>query len=245
MAFLSVKLDHVAALRQARRGKTPDPSQAAVLAELGGADGIVVHLRRDRRYIRERDLYLLKEIVGTRLTLEIAPVEDNVSRAAEVKPFMVIFTPEADNEVTTLSGFATEQELTALEEMGRRLQESGVKVGLHIDSSADIVKKASAIRVDAIKLYTGIFAGAQTEREGLAELEQIEKAARAAHKAGMMVIAGQGLDYQNLPPLVKLGVIDEFMVGHAVVARSLLVGMERAVQEIATIVRADTGPAGS
>jgi pyridoxine 5-phosphate synthase len=245
MAYLSVKLDHVGVLREARKGRLPDPSQAVVLAELGGVDGIVVHLRRDRRHIRERDVYILREMVRTRLTLEIAPDAENVSRALDVKPYMVTLVPEADREITTEAGLIPGEETEALGAEVKRLQEAGIKVSVHIEPDVDVVKWAAKMKVDAVRLHTGTYAGARTEVEGFAEIEQLEQAAKAAAKNDLIVIAGQGLDYQNILPLVKLGLIDEFVVGHAVVARAMLVGMERAVREMVELVRRHDASTGS
>jgi pyridoxine 5-phosphate synthase len=244
MAYLSVKLDHVAVLRQARRGRSPDPSHAAVLAEAAGADSITIHMRSDRRHIRERDLYILKETVGTRLTVEIAPTEDNMSRVLEAKPYMVIFMPEMDKEITTQGGLTLDEEFETVEEMAKRLQAVGIKVGLHIEPDTEMVKRASRINVDAIKLHTGMYVNAQSEEDGLAELGKIERAAKAAGKANLMVMAGQGLDYQNLPPLARLGVIDEYVIGQAVVARAVMVGMSQAVRDMLDIIRHETAQSG-
>jgi pyridoxine 5-phosphate synthase len=240
MVYLSVKLDHVAALRQVRRGgKHPIPAQSAALAEMAGADGITIHMRRDRRHIREKDLFLLKEVVGTRLTVEIAPTEENLSRILEARPYMVTFMPEGEKEITTQAGLTLEEEFETVEEMTRLAQEAGIRVCLHLEPDTDIIKRASRVGVDAVKLHTAIYASARTEEDGLNELSRIERAARAATKADLMVIAGQSLDYQNLPPLAKLGVIDEFTMGQAVIARAVMVGMHQAVRDVLDIIRKD------
>jgi pyridoxine 5-phosphate synthase len=243
MAYLSVKLDHVAALREQRKIKTPDPAHAAVLAEIGGADGIMVHLRRDRRHFRDRDLYILREVVRTRLTVEITPTEENLSRIAEVKPYMAIFVPETDGEITTQSGLNVEIEADRLAESARRLQESGIRVATHIEPSTEAVRRAGRMKVDAVKLHTGLYATAKREEDGMAELARIERAAQAAGKIDLVVMAGQGLDYDNIRPLARLGVIDEYVIGQAIVARAVLVGMERAVRDMRDAIAAKTpGP---
>lgn len=244
MAYLSVKLDHVAVLREARRKKSPEVSHAAVLAELGGADGITIHLRRDRRHIRERDLYILREVVRTRLTVETAPTEENITRMLEVKPYMVIFVPEVDKEITTQSGLTLNDGYDELEESARRLQEVGIKVGLLVDPEGEAVKRASKMKVEAVKLFTGGYANAESEEDGLTELGRLERTARTAGKADLMVLAGQGLDYINLPPLAKLGAIDEFVIGQAIVSRAVLIGMERAVSEMRDIANRDSASIG-
>lgn len=245
MAYLSVKLDHVAALRAARRGQKPLPSQAATLAELAGADSITVHMRNDRRHIKEKDVFVLKQTVGTRLTIEVAPTEENLARVLEVKPYMVTFMPEVDREVTTQSGLTLNEDFEIVQEMVQRLQAVEIKVALHIEPDADLVKQAAKMRVDAVKLHTGFYAGARNEEEGLAELGKIERAAKAAGKADLMVIAGQGLDYQNLGPLVKMGVVDEFTIGQAIVAHAVMVGMHQAVRDIMEIIRYEGAGAGA
>jgi len=246
MAYLSVKLDHVAVLRQARKGKNPMPAQAAMLAEMAGADGITVHMRNDRRHIREKDLFVLRETIGTRLTVEITPTEDNVLRVVEAKPYMVTFMPEVDREITTQTGLALmDDDLDIFREMVQRLQEVDVKVTLHIEPDVEMVKRASRMGVDAVKLHTGLYAGARTEPEGLAELEKIDRAARAAGKANLIVMAGQGLDYQNLMPLAKLNVIDEFVIGQAIVARAVMVGMDRAVRDMIDSLHRESVPASN
>lgn len=244
MAYLSVKLDHVAVLRQTRKGRNPDPSQAAALAELAGCDGITIHLRRDRRHIREKDLFILKEIVATRLTVEIAPTEDNVARVIEVKPYMVTFVPEVDREITTQCGWTLhDEECETIGEMAWRLQEAGIKTALHIEPSTEMIKWASKIKVDAVKLHTGVYASARTEAEGLAELGRIERTSQAAGKANLLTLAGQGIDYTNLAPLVRLGVIDEFVIGQAIIARAILTGMDRAVRDALAIIHGGGGRA--
>lgn len=244
MAYLSLKLDHVAVLRQARRSRNPMPSQAAMLAEMAGADAITVHMRNDRRHIREKDLFVLKETIGTRLTVECAPTEDNLSRIVEAKPYMATFIPEVEREITTQTGLALiDDDFDILGEMVQRLQEVDVRVALHIDPDVEMVKRASRMGVDAVKLHTGLYAGARTEQEGLAELDKIERAAEAAGKSRLIVMAGQGLDYQNLAPLARLNAIDEFIIGQAIVARAVMVGMDRAVRDMIDILRRETVPA--
>jgi pyridoxine 5-phosphate synthase len=237
MAYLSVKLDHIATLREARKGKFPDPSHAAVMAEHAGVDGLAVHLRRDRRHIRQRDIVLLKEIVTSRLTVEMEPNEENVAHMLEVKPYMVTFLPETDREITTQAGLTLADDYDSIADMARRLQTVGVKVAVHIEPDADLVKHALRMGVDGVRLHTGMYANARTEQEGLAELARLEKAARAAGKGDLLVLAACGLDYQNLPPLVKLGIVDEFVVGFAVVYKAIVSGMERAVRDMLDLVR--------
>lgn len=244
MPYLSVKLDHVAVLRQARKLRAPDPSHAAVAAELAGADGIAVHLRRDRRHIRERDLYILKQIVRTRLTVEVAPVEEFVTLLLDARPYMVVFVPEADRELTTQAGLNLADDFAALETMSHRLKEVGVKTAFHIEPDTEVIKHAARLGADAVKLHTGMYVDARTEAEGLAELERLERAGKAAAKANLLVLAGQGLDYHNLSPVARLGVIDEFIIGQSIVAQAVLVGMHEAVARMLACIRRESRPPG-
>lgn len=244
MAYLSVKLDHVAALRQMRKGKSPEPAHAAMLAEAGGADSITVHMRQDRRHIRERDLYLLKETVGSRLTVEIAPTEENVGRIVEVKPNLVVLIPEIDREKTTQSGLLLEEDAEIITEMVHRLQEVGISVAVHVEPSPDIIKRAVKIGVDAVKLHTGFYANAVTDEDGLTELDKIDSTTKTANKAGLMVLAGQGLTAGNILPLLKRGGIDEYIVGREIVERAVMVGMEKAVQHMRDTIRYGVLPVG-
>ncbi len=237
MAYLSVKLDHVAALREVRKGRTPDPVQAAVLAEMAGSDSITIHLRRDRRHIKARDLVLLRQAVHSRLIVEISPTVENISAVMDIKADQVMLVPEDDGEVTTQSGFGPDSEWDSIEEAVARLQGAGLSCGLVVEPSADAIKRVSKLGLAGIRLFTGTYALARTETDGLAELERIEKAASAAARSDLVVSAGQGIDFQNLGPLVRLGVIDEFVVGQALIARALMVGMERAILAMLGIVR--------
>ena len=168
-----------------------------------------------------------------------------MSRVLETKPYMVTFMPEVDKEITTQGGLTLDEEFETVEEMAKRLQEVGVKVGLHIEPDTEMVKRTSRINVDAIKLHTGMYVNAQTEEDGLAELEKIERSAKSAGKANLMVMAGQGLDYQNLTPLARLGVIDEYVFGQAVIARAVMAGMPQAVRDMLDIVRHETAQSGA
>lgn len=244
MAYVSIKLDHVATIREARRGRFPDPSHAAVMAEHAGADGIAAHLRRDKRHIRQRDVVLLREVVSTRLTVEIEPVETLVSQMLELKPYMVTFVPEVEREITTQAGLTLTDDFDAIAEMTRRLQAVDIKVALHVEPEADLVKQVSRIGADAVRLHTGMYANARTEAEGLAELNRLEKAARTAAKGNILTLAGSGLDYQNLPPLAKLGLVDEFVVGHAIIARAAISGMDKAVRDVVEIVHRESSQPG-
>lgn len=239
MAYLSIKLDYVAALREVRKLKTPDPAHAVALAEIGGADGITVHVRRDRRHFRDRDLFILREVTRTRLTVEMEPSEENIKRIMEVKPHMVTFVPEVEGETTTQTGLNPALNSGQLEDATRRLQEMGLQISILVDPEPEIIKQIARIRPEAVKIYTGYYSSAKSDKDGMRELGRIEKAAQAAAKSELAVMAGQGLDYGNIRPLARMGLVDEFTIGQAVVARAVMVGMEAAVRDIRQIITSE------
>lgn len=240
MAYLSIKLDCVAALREVRNLKTPDPAHSVALAEMGGADGITVHIRRDRRHFRDRDLFILREVTRTRLTVEMEPTEENIKRIMEVKPHMVTFVPEVEGETTTQSGLNPALISEQLEDAVRRLQEMGLQISIMVDPEPEIIKQIARIRPEAVKIYTGYYSSAKTDKDGLIELGRIERAAQAATKSDMVVMAGQGLDYGNIRPLARMGLIDEFTIGQAIVARAVMVGMEAAVRDMRQVIASES-----
>jgi pyridoxine 5-phosphate synthase len=232
MARLGVNIDHVATLRQARGGVDPDPTAAAVVAELSGADGIVVHLREDRRHIQERDLRLLKEIIKTKLDLEMAATSDMVKIALQIKPELVTLVPEKRLELTTEGGLDVIGHYENLQKVTATLRDGGIAVSLFIDPIPEQIKIAHKIHADTIEIHTGKYANARSEKEKKSEAEVIVNAARLAAKLGLGVNAGHGLNYTNINPLVRIPEIEEFNIGHSIVARAVLVGMEKAVREM-------------
>ena len=236
MATVTINVDQVAAVRALRPGKLPDPVQAAVLAELAGADGIACHLREDRRAIRDRDVYLLKEVVKTKLNLLIAPVDELYQRAVEVKPFLVMLMPFDTEDGIVATGCDIAENRDLYEEFARSLKEAGIAVGYFIDPDADAVKAAARAKADVVDLNAGPYINADTITSAEAELERLEQMAQMALKLGMSVSCGNGLNYKNIRPLAELDVIDEFSIGHAVVSRALMVGLDRAVREIIDLV---------
>jgi len=236
LARLGVNVDHVATLRQARGGKEPEPLQAALLAELGGADGIVVHLREDRRHIQDRDLFYLREIVQTQLDLEIAPTDEMVKKALEIKPDMVTLVPERRAELTTEGGLDVAAQREKLKEIVALLHDGGIIVSLFIDPNLDQVKAAHKLHGDYIEIHTGSYANATRLREQNRELEQIVHTTRLASKLGLGVNAGHGLNYRNIKRLVSIPEFAEFNIGHSIVSRAILVGMEQAVREMKAII---------
>ena len=237
MARLGVNVDHVATLRQAREGKEPDPVAAAVLVEMGGADGIVVHLREDRRHIQDRDLRLLREIVQTKLDLEMAATDEMARVAMEIKPHLVTLVPERREELTTEGGLDVAGQLQRLKDVIALLHQSGIAVSLFVDPETDQIKAARRADADCVELHTGRYVNALGIREQDGEFEALAQAARAAYKLEMAVSAGHGLNYRNVRRLRNIAEIVEYNIGHSIIARAVSVGLERAVREMKDLVK--------
>ena len=237
MLRLGVNIDHVATVRQARRAKEPDPVHAAVLAEMGGADGITVHLRGDRRHIQDRDLEVLKQVVRTRLNVEMATTQEMTRIALTVKPDQVTLVPERREELTTEGGLDVVLNSVQIRPMVKTLQEAGIEVSLFVDPALEQVKEAHKIGAHAVEINTAAWADAADEKAREAALRKVEDAARLGRKLGLQVHAGHGLDYANVGRVAALPEISELNIGHAIVARAVLVGMERAVREMAQALR--------
>lgn len=235
MARLGVNIDHVATVREARKAKQPDPVAAAVLAELGGADGIVVHLREDRRHIHDRDVKLLRETLQTKLDLEMAATEEMVRIALEIKPEMVTLVPERRQELTTEGGLNVVANRDELKKMIDLLHEGEIHVSLFIDPDPMQIKEANKVSADLIEIHTGRYANSRG-KDRRTELHHILEAARLASKLGMGVNAGHGLDYTNVVPVAQIAEIEELNIGHSIIARSILVGLERAVREMKDLI---------
>lgn len=236
MARLGVNIDHVATLREARKAKEPDPIAAAVLAELAGADGIVIHLREDRRHIQDRDLRLLRETIRTRLDLEMAATEEMARIAVAVKPEMVTLVPERRQELTTEGGLNVVSYREELQKIIEMLHEGGILVSLFIDPDQNQIKGAHKVSADLIEIHTGQYANSRG-KERQTELHQIMEAAKLASKLGMGVNAGHGLDYSNVTPVSQIAEIEELNIGHSIISRAVLVGMEQAVREMKSLIR--------
>ena len=232
LARLGVNIDHVATLRQARGGMDPDPLIAAVLVELAGADAIVVHLREDRRHINDRDLHMLRELVQTKLDLEMAPVDEIVKIALHVKPHMVTLVPERRAELTTEGGLDISGNRDSLGDVICLLHDAGIAVSLFIEPDLDQVKASHRINADYIEIHTGRYANAKLMKEQDAECEAIEQSAKLAYKLGMGVNAGHGLNYRNIKRLLPIREIVEYNIGHSIISRAVLVGIQQAVQEM-------------
>jgi pyridoxine 5-phosphate synthase len=232
MARLHVNIDHVATVRQARKTVYPDPVAAAVIAELAGAEGITVHLRGDRRHIQERDLRILRETVQTKLNVEMAATQEMVRLALNYKPDIVTFVPERPDEITTEGGLEVSFNKDALSKHVSLLKEADFSVSLFIDPDLDQVRASHKVDADQIEINTAKYTEARDSEEARRELEKIVNAAKTASKLGMRVAAGHGLNYTNVRPIAAIPEIEEFNIGHAIVARAVLVGLERAVHEM-------------
>ena len=239
MALLSVNLDQVAALREMRKRREPDPAQAAVLAEMAGADGIVIQLRRDRKYIRDRDLYILREVVKTKLTIEMPPTDEIIARVLEVKPAMVTFVADHADSDLAVSGIDFHAAPVDFSDVAGRFKGAGIGVCFFIEPDPDAVKGAAKAGADAVLVNCGGFTLALTLDEAQRELDRIDSAAQAASKGGLSVYAGRGINSKNVLALHELGTFDEFFVGQSIVARAILQGMPAAVAEMLAVIRTD------
>ena len=237
MVKLGVNVDHVATVREARKTDEPDPVAAAIMVELAGADGIVCHLREDRRHIQDRDLRLLKEVVRSHLNLEMAATEAMVKIALDTKPDMVTLVPEKREEVTTEGGLDVQQNYERLAETIPALQNAGILVSLFVDPAVEQIKAGAKLQADYVEIHTGLYADATNAEEELAQLEKIQYIAGIAAKLGFGVSAGHGLTYQNVRPIAEIPEVEELNIGHTIVARAIMTGMEQAVREMLHLIR--------
>jgi pyridoxine 5-phosphate synthase len=237
VAKLAVNVDHVATLRQARGGLDPDPVAAALIAELAGAEGIIVHLREDRRHIQDRDLKLIRQTVKTRLNLEMAATDEMIAIAVSIKPEMCTLVPEKRQELTTEGGLDVRVNLQNIEKAVERLQEAGIGVSLFIDPDPDQIKASNKIGADYVEIHTGAFAEAKDWKTEEQELIKIENAVKLASKLGMGVNAGHGLNYTNVKKVAALGGIEEFNIGHSIICRSIFTGLDRAVRDMIDLIK--------
>ena len=236
MARLGVNVDHVATLRQARGGKEPDPIAAAIMAELAGADGIVVHLREDRRHIQDRDLQLLRQTVQTKLDLEMAADEAMVKIALSVRPDFVTLVPERRQELTTEGGLDVSSHKDRIKDIIARLHEGDIPVSLFIEPDLEQIRAAHKVGADLVELHTGRYANADNFKDVQTEFDLLVQAAKLSSKLGMRVNAGHGLNYQNVSHLLSVPEIEEYNIGHSIMARAILVGMDRAVREMKALL---------
>jgi pyridoxine 5-phosphate synthase len=238
---LGVNIDHVATLRQARRAESPDPVWAAALAELAGADGITVHLREDRRHIQDRDVRVLRQTVRCKLNLEMAAVEEIVAIALDVKPDQATLVPERRQELTTEGGLDVLRSGKELARVIERLRSAGIGVNLFVDPDPEQVEAAARLGASGIELHTGRYSQCRIAAGGgevAQRLAEIQRAAAVAANLGLFTAAGHGLDYRNVGPVAATPEIEELNIGHSIVGRAVLVGLERAVREMKALMSA-------
>ena len=235
MIRLGVNVDHVATVRQARRVAVPDPVEAALLAEKAGADGITVHLREDRRHIQERDVELMRRRLGTKLNLEMAVTPAMVALAENLRPDDACFVPEKREELTTEGGLDVAANKQKILEAVRRLQERGIHVSLFIDPESSQIEASEAVGARAVEIHTGTYCNA-AETEWQKERDAVAAAAALAQSLGLEVHAGHGLDYDNVPPIATIPEIVELNIGHSIIARAVIVGIEQAVREMKQVL---------
>lgn len=237
MPTLGVNIDHIATIRQARRTVEPDPVAAAVLAELAGADGITVHLREDRRHIQDRDVRLLRQTVRSHLNLEMAATDEMVAIALFIKPDYVTLVPERREEVTTEGGLDVAGQIDRMQQVVNKLQTAGIPVSLFIDADVDQIRASAIIKAQFIELHTGRYAEATNEASRKQELAVLAKGCEMAIAAGLRVNAGHGLTYWNVYPIACVPGMEELNIGHTIISRAALVGLERAVREMKQAMR--------
>ncbi len=237
--LLGVNIDHVATIRQARKGIDPDPAMAATLAILGGADGITVHLREDRRHIQDRDLKMLKEFVPVELNLEMAATKEMIGIATKIKPDMVTFVPEKRQELTTEGGLDVKSKKRNISEAIKKIHDSGIPVSLFINPDVSDINISKQTGADMVEIHTGMYANTKG-KEQEEELTRVLNAVRHALDAGLVVNAGHGLNYFNVIKITSIQGIRGLYIGHSIVSRAVLVGMERAVREMKDLIKKAT-----
>jgi len=231
---LSVNIDHIATLREARKENFPDPVYAAIEAELAGADGITVHLRSDRRHIKERDLRLLKETIKTDLNLEMAATAEMAKIATETKPYRVTLVPESPGEVTTQGGLNLLRAKEDLKHYIGKLRDQRIRVGIFVDPDIEQIREALRIGAHYIEINTNEYSKLRNYRD---ELIHIARAAKAARREGLIIHAGHGIDYRNIRPLLTFSEITSYSIGFAIVARAVFVGMRQATHEMVELIK--------
>ncbi|MEX0702560.1 MAG: pyridoxine 5'-phosphate synthase [Planctomycetales bacterium] len=236
MPALGVNIDHVATIRQARRTIEPDPVWAAALAELGGADGITLHLREDRRHIQDRDLQVLKQTVQVKLNLELAAEDAITEIARRVLPDQATLVPEQREEITTEGGLDVVNNKARVAECARRLEAVGIEVSLFIDPDEAQIEAALDVGVAAVELHTGRYADAKSEADRNHEFSLLVQAGRFARREGLLLHMGHGLTYRNVRPIARIEGVGELNIGHSIVARAVMVGFERAVREMKALI---------
>jgi pyridoxine 5-phosphate synthase len=233
----ALNIDHIATLRNARGETQPDPITAALIAEQAGVDGIVFHLREDRRHINERDVRLLRELITTKLDFEMAAVPEIIKIACDVGPELATLVPEKRQELTTEGGLNVIDNVTLIRETIKVLNDSDIAVSIFTEPDIPQIDASAEVGADFIEIHTGVFANALTEEEQFDELERIRGAVKHAKKLGLGVNAGHGLNYQNIKIFRELDDIDEVSIGHSIIARAVIVGIEEAVKEMIRLIK--------
>lgn len=237
MIRLGVNIDHVATVRQARRAAEPDPVAAAILALLGGADGITVHLREDRRHIQDRDVRVLRDVVTRRLNLEMATVDAIVDIACTVRPDEATLVPERREELTTEGGLDVVAHQAAVARAVQRLKGAGIEVAVFVDPDLRQIEAAKLVGAAAVEIQTARYSEARTGRDHDNELRALREATQFAKEHGLHVHMGHGLNYHNVQAVCRIAGVEELNIGHSIVSRAVLVGMERAVREMKEAIR--------
>ncbi|PJB76893.1 MAG: pyridoxine 5'-phosphate synthase [Acidobacteria bacterium CG_4_9_14_3_um_filter_49_7] len=232
MTRLGVNIDHVATLREARKISEPDPVHALVIAESAGADGITVHLRGDRRHMQERDIRIMAQMCKTRLNIEMAATQEMFRIACEIKPYSVTFVPERREEVTTEGGLDVLLHSKTLKPMIQDYHDQDIRISIFVDPSNEQIKACARLGVEIIELNTGRFADATDDEQYGLELDKLRNAARYAHKTGLRVAAGHGLNLRNVGSIAAIPEIEELNIGHSIIGRAIFVGLEKAISEM-------------
>jgi len=238
--LLGVNIDHVATLRQARGTRYPDPIQAALISEQAGADAITLHLREDRRHIQDRDVEFLKDILQTRMNLEMAATDEMLVIARRVMPADCCLVPEKREELTTEGGLDVAADIPHLTDYCARLAESGVRVSLFIDADARQLQAAATIGAPVVEIHTGHFADAQTTEKRAQELARIVEAVKLGESLGLQVNAGHGLDYHNVVQISDIKGVRELNIGHAIISRAVFTGLDQAVREMKQLIHSSS-----
>ena len=236
MTRLGVNIDHIATLREARKISEPDPIHAAIVAESAGADSITVHLRSDRRHIQDRDVRILAQIVKTRLNIEMAATQEMFKIACEVKPYSVTLVPERREEVTTEGGLDVLLHANNLKKLIQDYHAQDIHLSVFVDPMNDQIKACNRLGIQIIEINTGRYADAKDEEQRQLELDKIRNAARYAHKTGLIVAAGHGLNIRNVGDITGIPEIQELNIGHSIIGRAVFIGLEQAVKEMKSLM---------
>ncbi len=237
MPKLSANIDHIATIRQARKGTEPDPIAAAVLAELAGAEGIIAHLREDRRHVQDRDMRLLREIVQTKLNMEMAATDEMQRIALDIKPDFSTLVPEKREELTTEGGLEVAARIDFMKAYVGRLRQGGIIVSLFVDPDENQIAASKKAGAEWVEIHTGAYANAKTEQDRDREFVKIAESAQLAASLGLRVGAGHGLNYVNVRRIAQIPEVAELNIGHSIISRAALVGLDRAVREMKELVR--------